>query len=122
MILIINCSKQKSRYPGPAGEVYVGPLVRLGIQYAGIKGWTALILSGRHGIISPDQVIEPYDERMTEPYPGPWPQESGYWLGSLEYFAKAPPHIIRLLPQPWSYGQQKSFLNRICNPHLYGGK
>lgn len=122
MILVINCSKQKSLLPGPAKDVYVGPIVRLGIQYAVIQGYTPLILSGKHGIITIDTFVEPYDERMKDPYDGPWPSETGFWLGSQEYFSKAPKSLSRLLPRQWSYGEQKSYLNRFCNPHLYGGK
>lgn len=122
MILIINCSKLKSNVAGPARDVYIGPIVQLGLKFASMKGWNPIILSGKHGLISPDKVIEPYNERMIDPYKGPWPDETGFWLGSLDYFAYAPMHIVRLLPREWSYGQQKSYLNRYCNPHLYGYK
>jgi hypothetical protein len=120
LILIVNCSKQKSLFRGPARDVYIGPIVQLSLKYASIKGWTPFILSGKHGIISPDFILDPYEE-WNPGYDGAWPDEKGFWVGSLEYFVNAPPHIHRLLPRAWSYGQQKSFLNRFVNPHLYGG-
>jgi hypothetical protein len=119
-ILLISCSNTKREGRGPASEIYAGPLLTLGIQYAYIQKWKPLILSGRYGIISPDRVIDCYDHRLVEPYKGPWPEESGYWLGSSVYFKEAPPHIVRLMDEGMSYGMQKSFLNKVVNPHKYG--
>lgn len=123
MILLMNCSLTKSGVSrGPARDVYTGDIVRLGLEYAARQGWTPMFLSGKYGIITPDTVIDDYDYKMKKPFDGPWPTEEGFWLGSAVYFANAPPHIKRLLPKEWSYGQQKGWLNRILHPERYGGK
>lgn len=123
MILLLNCSLNKSGVAhGPAREIYTGDIVRLGLEFAAYKGWTPLFLSAKYGIISPDTVIETYDQKMKDPYPGPWPEEQGHWIGSKIYFAEAPAHITRFFPSHWSYGQQKGWLNRLLHPERYGGK
>lgn len=120
MILIIGCSLTKSGVTeGPARSVYAGPLSVLGLEYATLKGWTPYFLSGRYGLVTPDTIVRDYDLKMRKPYPGPWPEEPGHWLGSQLYFALAPPHITRLLPQNWSYGMQKGYLNEILHPEKY---
>ena len=119
MILILGCSVLKTSEPGPARIVYAGRIVRLGVDYAKLMGYECLILSGKYGLITPDTIIEPYDMRLTKPYDGPWPQAEGAWIGSKDYFSKAPEHIRRYFPKSWSYGQQKGYLNRMVRPELY---
>jgi hypothetical protein len=123
MILIVSCSQSKCSFTkiGQAIDVYTGPLTRLAVAYARKQGWTPYILSGKYGIISPETIIETYDLKL-KAYRGPWPEEAGCWVGGYPYFRFAPPHIKRLFPSSMSYCQMKSELNRIVNPHRYGGK
>lgn len=118
-ILLVSCSELKLSLPGPAREVYIGPLTSLSIKYADKMGWKPLILSAKYGIITPDTIIEPYNQRLKS-YRGPWPEESGYYVGGIQYFKYAPPHIGRLFPPGTSYCQMKSFLNKHVYPHRYG--
>lgn len=119
LILLINCSKSKRPYKGRADEVYSGPLVQLGLQYATKTKMTPLILSTKYGIIRPSKIIEPYDEKFKVPYDGPWPHLPGYWIGSQEYFLRVPSYFQRFFPKSWSYGQQKGWLMDFLNdkPH-----
>ena len=54
---------RKANRPLPAPDLYVSPLFRAARAYAerryGPDGW--LILSGRHGLVHPNQVLAPYD-------------------------------------------------------------
>jgi hypothetical protein len=60
---LVACSLRKSDRPLPARELYVSPLFRAARAYAewryGPERW--LILSARHGLVQPDQVLAPYD-------------------------------------------------------------
>lgn len=66
---LIGCSKQKLNHPAPAQDLYVGPLFQLCKKwitkrtptglYARCDEWA--ILSAKHGLVMPDQVLEPYD-------------------------------------------------------------
>ena len=58
---VIACGNTKRTEPARAQDLYVGPLFRA--YRAWITGncdrW--VILSAKHGVLEPDQVIEPYD-------------------------------------------------------------
>jgi hypothetical protein len=60
---LVACSAAKATRPAPARDLYVSPLFRAGRAYAercyGSGNW--LILSARHGLVDPDQVLAPYD-------------------------------------------------------------
>jgi hypothetical protein len=122
LILLISCSKLKSDKPGRARDVYTGDVTRLGIGFAEKFKLRPLILSAKYGIIGIDEIIEPYNLKATQAYKGPWPKESGFWLGGEMYFLYVPDHIRRLTPEGMSYCQMKSWLNKIVNPHRYQPK
>jgi hypothetical protein len=119
VILIVSCSENKLLGPGPARDIYTGPLTRLAIAYAELRGWTPYILSGKHGIITPDHIISWYNQRL-KTYDGPWPLEKGYWIGGTEYFKNAPEYIKRFFSEGTSYCLMKSFLNKAVHPEKYG--
>lgn len=118
MNVLISCSKLKSVTAGPAREVYIGPLTRLGLEYANRKGYEAWIISGHYGVIRPDFVIEPYDERRGSPLEAEeYPAGGGVWIGDSKYFSLAPERYKRLLPYSYnqSYGQQKSLMRELID-------
>lgn len=63
-ILLISCCGEKLATPAPARDLYRSQLFRLARAYAEACGLPWLILSARHGAIAPDQVLEPYDQRL----------------------------------------------------------
>lgn len=63
-LLILACSVTKRLRPGPATDVYDGPLYHV-LRKAGAQGVLVYILSARYGLIPGFQWIEPYDQRMT---------------------------------------------------------
>lgn len=66
-VVILGCGKAKRDVASAAVELYVGPLYRDRLALARALGGPHAILSAKHGLISPDTVIEPYDATLT-----PW--------------------------------------------------
>lgn len=58
---LVACSKMKLARPAPARELYTSPLFRAASIYCEATYDRWLILSALHGLMEPDQVIEPYD-------------------------------------------------------------
>ena len=59
---LVSCSKAKLDRPVPARELYsASDLFRKASRYCetNCDGW--FILSAKHGLVHPDQVLEPYD-------------------------------------------------------------
>lgn len=69
-LVVIPCSKTKSAGgPRPAGELYTGSLHCMAARAAEAltaDGGRTVILSGRHGVLDPAEVIAPYDTRLGE--------------------------------------------------------
>jgi hypothetical protein len=68
--VVIPCSGAKLDRPAPAGELYTGSLHALARRTADAltaQGGTVLILSALHGLLTLDQVVAPYEQRMTDP-------------------------------------------------------
>ena len=61
---LVGCVKRKGPVAAPARELYVSPLFagRRRFVEAGCDRW--FILSALHGLVDPDEVIEPYDESL----------------------------------------------------------
>jgi hypothetical protein len=74
-IALIGCSAQKLARPAPARELYTGALFRFSVAYAEKRGLRWVVLSAKHGVVLPDDVIEPYDmtlARWTPPQIMKW--------------------------------------------------
>lgn len=60
---LISCSAGKLDHAAPARELYTGPLFVFASEWISENGsideWA--ILSAKHGLVMPDDVIEPYD-------------------------------------------------------------
>lgn len=68
-LLIMPCSGMKLDRPAPAGELYTGVMwqsLRAYFRATGLAPTCMAIISAKHGIVLPDQVIEPYEQRMDE--------------------------------------------------------
>jgi hypothetical protein len=61
---LVGCVKEKLEYAAPAKELYTSPL------FVGRRRWVErtcdrwFILSALHGLVAPDQRLEPYDETL----------------------------------------------------------
>jgi hypothetical protein len=58
---LVGCGKGKLDYAASARNLYTGALFRKSSAYciANYEGW--FILSAKHGLLHPDDVIDPYD-------------------------------------------------------------
>lgn len=62
-MIVIGCGKQKLARRAPAEELYTGSLFRAARRYAEARGERWVIASGKHGLVLPGQVLDPYDQR-----------------------------------------------------------
>lgn len=58
---LVACSKNKLAAPAPAKELYQGQLFKAAREYCEQNYDTWLILSALHGLVSPGEIIAPYD-------------------------------------------------------------
>lgn len=98
--LLLACSAKKNRYlvRAPASCLYTGTLFRLGMKWAEQNGYNVLILSAKYGWVQPEQIIDTYDQKLTTPFIGPWPETGGFYLGGRMYFSQAPARFQPLTP------------------------
>ena len=66
LILVTACGAKKENGQMPAWKLYKSARIRHLKKVAEAHGVPLFILSARHGLISSDAVIDPYDEVMTE--------------------------------------------------------
>ena len=61
---LAGCVKSKRLAPAPARDLYTSPLFlgRRGFVELTCERW--FVLSAKHGLVDPDQVLEPYDEAL----------------------------------------------------------
>lgn len=59
--MLLGCVKTKSLTPARARELYVSPLWKSRRSYAERSGGQWAILSAKHGLVLPDEELEPYD-------------------------------------------------------------
>lgn len=64
-LALVGCGKAKRSTAAPARELYTGSLFRSAWRYAQATADQVLILSAQHGVLSPDEVLEPYDSTLT---------------------------------------------------------
>ena len=60
-VIIIGCSKKKLSRSAKAKELYQGTLFKRGVALAEQDGRPWYILSGKYGLLDPDEIIDPYD-------------------------------------------------------------
>jgi DGQHR domain-containing protein len=58
---LVGCSRRKGAHVAPARELYTSPLFRLASRYCAASYDLWFVLSARHGLVDPEQVLEPYD-------------------------------------------------------------
>jgi hypothetical protein len=60
-VLLVGCVKTQLPHAAPADELFVSALFRRRRDFAERSGRPWFVLSSRHGLVRPEQVIEPYD-------------------------------------------------------------
>lgn len=65
-IALVGCGKSKLTRAAPAAELYTGSLFRASRAYAEAAFDRWFILSAKHGLLTPDEGVEPYDLSITQ--------------------------------------------------------
>jgi hypothetical protein len=65
-LVIMACSATKAATPAPAIELYQGVMYSTFRANVTATRPAVLILSAKHGFLAADQVVEPYEQRMTD--------------------------------------------------------
>lgn len=60
-LYLIACSQSKLDHAAPAAQLYTGQAFRLSMAAAMAADADVLILSALHGVLQPDDIIEPYN-------------------------------------------------------------
>jgi len=68
-IALVSCAKRKRDIGSPARDLYVSPLFRAQRRYAERVADQWYILSAKHGLLKPTQVIYPYDITLNQMTP-----------------------------------------------------
>ena len=63
---VIACCKTKLDRAAPARELYCSPLFLASMGWIERRVDQWVILSAKHGVVDPDQVLEPYDECLQD--------------------------------------------------------
>jgi len=65
-VYLVSCCSKKLQIRASACDLYVSVLFRKARQYAEASGCPWFILSAKHGLVRPNQQIEPYDQTLNE--------------------------------------------------------
>jgi hypothetical protein len=63
-VVLVGCVKQKLDRSAPARDLYISTLFRKERAYAEAVGAPWFILSAEHGLVAPDDVLEPYERAL----------------------------------------------------------
>lgn len=72
MIGLVACSSQKLDHPAPARELYSSALFRKSLAYALSRCTQVYVLSAALGLVLLDQVVKPYDRRLSKKERAAW--------------------------------------------------
>jgi len=65
VLVISGCSQGKLPHPAPAREFYTGQLFRMVRKFSELHGFDQRIVSGKYGLLSMDDLVDPYDMKIT---------------------------------------------------------
>ncbi len=74
--ILIGCGARKLDHRSPAKDLYIGSLFQARRRYAEASGGRWAILSALHGLVHPEQPLDPYDLGLAELTP----QEMRAWV------------------------------------------
>lgn len=63
-VALVSCGKGKKAHRSPAGEIYTSTLFKASREYAKHHADEWYILSAKHGLVSPEVEIDPYEETL----------------------------------------------------------
>ena len=65
-IVLVSCSKTKQPFTCQAKSLYCSPLFKAQRAFAEAVSGKWFILSAKHGLIKPDDIIKPYDQTLAK--------------------------------------------------------
>jgi hypothetical protein len=65
-LVLIGCAKIKADVPSPASDLYISPGFRTAWSWALNTGHPTAILSAKHGVLMPEEIVDPYDTYIKE--------------------------------------------------------
>jgi len=65
-IILLGCVSKKLDRPAPAQDLYISPLWRFRRAYAEATGKPWMILSAAHGLVRPNERLDPYDVALQD--------------------------------------------------------
>lgn len=65
IVVLVGCGSAKANHRSPAKDLYTGSLFRAARSYAEKYGTEWAILSALHGLVDPEQEVDPYDVAMS---------------------------------------------------------
>lgn len=63
-ICLVACANKKLSYKASAVDIYVSPLFKKSREFASRFNHRWYILSAKHGLVSPEDILEPYNETL----------------------------------------------------------
>ncbi|MGD9101265.1 MAG: hypothetical protein PVF45_12365, partial [Anaerolineae bacterium] len=84
-VALVACSARKLTRPALARALYTSVLFRAARTWVEANGWPWHVLSARHGLVDPDQVLAPYDACFQQSAPSGWVE--AVWTSLLERYA-----------------------------------
>lgn len=106
-LVLVSCSKMKLDHPAPARDLYSSTAFRLKRALAEHRDGAWVILSAKHGVLNPEQVVEPYDLTLTS-------------MGVKARKEWAQQVLTVLLPLAVSHGKVISFAGQRYVEYLLG--
>ncbi len=65
-LVLIACSGQKLDGPAPVRDLYQGQLFKGSVLCAEAAGMPWAVLSAKHGLVLPNDLLAPYEQRMSK--------------------------------------------------------
>jgi hypothetical protein len=93
-LVLVSCGKAKLSHAAPAQQLYTSTLFRLSFEVARRVSSEVYILSAQHGLVSPDQILEPYEQSLQALSP----EGKEAWRQSvLKEIQLVPPRTVMIL-------------------------
>lgn len=86
-ICLVSCSKTKESKASPAQILYSSQLFKASREFAKANFQSWFILSAKYGLVRPDEIIEPYDVKLSDFSV----DERGNWAGKV--LSQLAPHL-----------------------------
>lgn len=64
-LVICSCTKNKLDHPATVGEMYRSQILTQIKQFQQSNGYDLIFISSKYGILSPTQIIEPYNQKLS---------------------------------------------------------